>query len=542
MAKKVTKASAAKKATPKKTTKASAAKKATRATKSVRINPHKLLHQRLDDFTGNCLKEYGSYVVEDRATPDFRDGCKPVHRSAIWAAIELGLHKGKETKKSARIVGDTIGKYHPHGDSACYGAMVTIANTSTPLIHGRGNWGSPTDGAASYRYTEMRLSEFTRNFLADPRYLKVVPYDDNFDGTEKRPRYLPALLPILLLIGNVRAPAFGVSLGNPAFELDGIVKLVTKGLKGKKITTKDCAKYLVPSYPWGGCVDLTPEDDYLQLMETGRGSLTLCPEIETDWKAKRVYVNSYAPAFNNAASVQKKMDKISDIDGVGSVYGASSKSKKVVCEIRMVRGCSESRMEEAVTEITKILTARDSQELGFTFRRDESTTSFHRTGYAKFLNNWIIYRRKLEESYIEWQIEDAEKKIERLDLLLLAVKHRQKIWDSVSAKTNTVTTLTKKLKALKEVTKQFTVNDELSKQLLDIPNRRLDSLEQKELLAQRKVHEKEIKQFNKDMEDAGGRAATDLQDIVAVHKKQMKVLADQAAKAEARKAKAKKKS
>ncbi len=459
--------------------------------------------QPLDAFSSDCLYHYGSYVVEDRSVPDFRDGLKPVHRAILWSMYELGLHRsGAKHKKSARVVGDALGKYHPHGDTACYGAAVTLANANTSLIDGKGNWGTPVDSAAAMRYTEARIDRFAATFLLNPAYLEVVPRDPNYDGTESIPRYLPALLPIMLLLGNPRAPAFGVSVGNPSFALSGVVDLVCKGLSGKKITDKDCVDKLVVEYA-SGCDNVTHHSIYEDFIETGKGSLTTRPRIEAMWDKKRIIVHSYSPSFNSPTTVQKKFESIADLAAVSLVTAASKESKEAVMEVRPVRGLSEDDFFSLAEKVEKMLTAKDPFELGFVFRRTETETTFHKTNYSRMLNNWCTYRVKLEEAYLDNLILLQEKKLARTEMLIFAVNNRKVIIQALDDK-DPDAFLIKKLK----------INADYAKLILDLQVRKLAKLELTDLKKELSEIKAEIKRLKTERKDAGTHAAKTTKQLV----------------------------
>ncbi|NCA70198.1 MAG: DNA topoisomerase IV subunit A, partial [Sphingobacteriia bacterium] len=166
----------------------------------------------LKDFTEKAYLDYSMYVILDRALPHVGDGLKPVQRRILYAMSELGLSAAAKFKKSARTVGDVLGKFHPHGDSACYEAMVLMAQAFSyryPLVDGQGNWGSPDDpkSFAAMRYTESRLAPYAETLLAEVDQ-GTVDWQSNFDGTLEEPRLLPARLPNLLLNG-----ATGIAVG-----------------------------------------------------------------------------------------------------------------------------------------------------------------------------------------------------------------------------------------------------------------------------------------------------------------------------------------
>ena len=166
----------------------------------------------LHEFTENAYLNYSMYVIMDRALPFIGDGLKPVQRRIVYAMSELGLNASAKFKKSARTVGDVLGKYHPHGDSACYEAMVLMAQPFSyryPLVDGQGNWGAPDDpkSFAAMRYTESRLSKYAEVLLGELGQ-GTVDYVPNFDGTMQEPKMLPARLPNILLNGTT-----GIAVG-----------------------------------------------------------------------------------------------------------------------------------------------------------------------------------------------------------------------------------------------------------------------------------------------------------------------------------------
>lgn len=463
-----------------------------------RDNPH------LDDFTAAALKEYGSYVVENRAIPDFRDGLKPSHRAVLWSMACLGLRNKGGYKKAARTVGDAIGQWHPHSDASVYDAMVTLANTKPALVEGMGNWGTPVDGAAAPRYTEAKLGKFADLFLLDPTYLKVVKTVPNFSNDQSWPLHFPATLPVLLLIGNPTIPAYGVRAGSPPFALEGVAKLVSIALRGKKITDEMCAKYLHVDYPYG-CHMVSDDDEYLEFIKTGKGSLRFVPNIEPDWSTKTIAITSYAPGFRNSSAIQKKLDVIANIDGVSTAFGqCSTKNPKAgpygaYYTVRPVRGINEDSFYELAEQIADKLVSRESYELGFTIRGVEKT-GFRKSNFAQLLNNWIRYRIDLELKVIELLLNEAQAKLAYQEILLYAVDNRDmllKLLPKVLASKDPDETLAKAIK--KPV--------EFAKHILDLRVRKLAALERPAIIAEIKKLKAEIVLLKRDQKQPGIRAA-----------------------------------
>ncbi len=230
----------------------------------------------LSEFAERAYLDYSMYVVLDRALPFIGDGLKPVQRRIIYAMSELGLAAGAKPKKSARTVGDVIGKYHPHGDSACYEAMVLMAQPFSyryPLVEGQGNFGSSDDpkSFAAMRYTESKLSPIAEVLLGELAH-GTVDWTPNFDGTLQEPTWMPARLPHLLLNGTTGI-AVGMATDVPPHNLNEIVSACIRLLDDPDATVRDlCEHVRGPDYPTAAEI-ITPAADLLAMYETGHGNL-----------------------------------------------------------------------------------------------------------------------------------------------------------------------------------------------------------------------------------------------------------------------------
>jgi topoisomerase-4 subunit A len=227
-------------------------------------------------FTEEAYLNYSMYVIMDRALPHIGDGLKPVQRRIIYAMSELGLSAQSKHKKSARTVGDVLGKYHPHGDSACYEAMVLMAQPFSyryPLVDGQGNWGAPDDpkSFAAMRYTEARLSKFSEVLLSELGQ-GTVEWGANFDGTLKEPKVLPARLPHILLNG-ITGIAVGMATDIPPHNVRELVSACVALLDDPKLELEQLMSYVPgPDYPTEAEI-ITPSADIAKIYESGRGSL-----------------------------------------------------------------------------------------------------------------------------------------------------------------------------------------------------------------------------------------------------------------------------
>ena len=236
---------------------------------------HATENRSVAEFTERAYLNYAMYVIMDRALPHISDGLKPVQRRIVYAMSELGLKHSGKPKKSARTVGDVLGKYHPHGDSACYEAMVLMAQPFSyryPFIEGQGNWGSPDDpkSFAAMRYTEAKLSQYSEVLLAELGQ-GTCDWQDNFDGSMKEPVNLPARVPNILLNGTTGI-AVGMATDIPPHNLREVIKGTIALIRNPNLTDEKVAEYIpAPDLPTKAEI-ITPPNELLKIQTTGRGS------------------------------------------------------------------------------------------------------------------------------------------------------------------------------------------------------------------------------------------------------------------------------
>ena len=228
--------------------------------------------------------DYAMSVIISRALPDVRDGLKPVQRRTLYDMYELGIRYDRPYRKCARIVGDTMGKYHPHGDSSIYEALVVMAQDfkkGMVLVDGHGNFGSiEGDGAAAMRYTEARLTKFTQEICLADLDKNVIDFGPNFDETEKEPLVLPVRVPNLLVNG-AEGIAVGMATRIPTHNLGEVIDAVKAYMKNDAISTKQLMRYVKgPDFPTGGIV--VNKDDLLNIYETGQGKIKIRGKVETE--------------------------------------------------------------------------------------------------------------------------------------------------------------------------------------------------------------------------------------------------------------------
>lgn len=265
------------------------------------------------EFTESAYLNYAMYVIMDRALPHIADGLKPVQRRIIYAMNELGLRHTSKPKKSARTVGDVLGKYHPHGDTACYEAMVLMAQPFSyryPLIVGQGNWGSPDDpkSFAAMRYTEAKMSGYAHTLLSELGE-GTVDFIPNFDGTMTEPATLPARLPNILLNGTTGI-AVGMATDIPPHNLTEVVKACIKLLKNPDIGTPElCKTVLAPDLPTTAEI-ITPKDELVKMYETGRGVYKMRATYHIDPKDKNTVIIDALPYQVSGSKIIEQIAKL----------------------------------------------------------------------------------------------------------------------------------------------------------------------------------------------------------------------------------------
>ncbi len=311
----------------------------------------KIIHRDINDEMQTCYIDYAMSVIVSRALPDVRDGLKPVHRRILYAMSELGLGSDKQYRKSARIVGDTMGKYHPHGDSSIYGAMVRMAqdfSTRYPLVDGQGNFGSiDGDGAAAMRYTEARMSKMTALMLADIEK-ETVDFRPNFDESLKEPCVLPCRFPNLLVNGS-SGIAVGMATNIPPHNMteviNGVIKMIDnyRGENEENEARETELEELMsiiqgPDFPTGATI--YGRYGIEQAYRTGRGKIKVKAkaEIEAMQAGKsRIVVTEIPYMVNKSMLIEKMADLVKErkIDGITDIRDESDRNGiSIVIELR----------------------------------------------------------------------------------------------------------------------------------------------------------------------------------------------------------------
>lgn len=309
------------------------------------LTEERIIIQDFSEEMKNSYRDYSVSVIIARALPDIRDGLKPVQRRILYAMNELGLEPNKPHRKAARIVGDTMGKYHPHGDNSIYDALVHMSedwSLSVPLIDGHGNFGSiDGDPAAAMRYTEARLSKAAMNLLTglDKGLVEMAP---NFDESEKEPKVLPAKLPFLLINGTTGI-AVGMATNIPSHNAGEVIRGTIALLENPEITNRELMKYIPgPDFSTGGII--TNASDIETIYETGEGRLRIRAKYEmeaSDNGKMNIVITEipYTSAGNKTRLVENLVNLMKDkvFDEISDVRDESSEDIRIVIEVKKGR-------------------------------------------------------------------------------------------------------------------------------------------------------------------------------------------------------------
>ncbi|WP_296128677.1 DNA topoisomerase IV subunit A [Pseudomonas sp. Ga0074129] len=373
----------------------------------------------LADFTEQAYLNYSMYVIMDRALPHIGDGLKPVQRRIIYAMSELGLDADSKHKKSARTVGDVLGKFHPHGDSACYEAMVLMAQPFSyryTLVDGQGNWGAPDDpkSFAAMRYTEARLSRYSEVLLTELGQ-GTVDWVPNFDGTMNEPATLPARLPNLLLNGTTGI-AVGMATDVPPHNLREVAAACVRLLDQPDATVEQlCEHVLGPDFPTEAEV-ITPRSDLLKIYETGKGSVRMRAVYRMEdgdivVTALPHQVSGAKVLEQIAAQMQaKKLPMVADL--------RDESDHEHPCRIVIIPRSNRVDADELMTHLFATTDLESSYRVNANVIGLDGKPSVK--NLRTLLTEWLVYRVNTVRRRLQYRLDKVEKRLHLLDGLLVA--------------------------------------------------------------------------------------------------------------------------
>ena len=421
--------------------------------------------------------DYAMSVIASRALPDVRDGLKPVQRRILYSMIELNNGPDKPHRKCARIVGDTMGKYHPHGDSSIYGALVNMAqdwSTRYPLVDGHGNFGSVDgDGAAAMRYTEARLSKISMELTADINK-NTVDFEPNFDETEKEPVVLPARFPNLLVNGT-SGIAVGMATNIPPHNLreviGAVVKIIDDQLENKETSIEDIMKIVKgPDFPTGATILGTRGIN--EAYRTGRGKIVVraVSNIETMANGKsRIIVTELPYMVNKARLISKIADLVKEkrVDGIVDLSDHSSREGMRIC-IELRRDANANVILNQLYKHTQLQDTFGVIMLALVNGEPKVLNLRDMLGYYLKHQEEVITRRT------QYELNKAEERAHILQGLLIALDHIDEVI-SIIRGSQTVQI------AKAELMEKFQLSDAQAQAIVDMRLRALTGLEREKL-------------------------------------------------------------
>ena len=433
--------------------------------------------------------DYAMSVIASRALPDVRDGLKPVQRRILYSMIELNNGPDKPHRKCARIVGDTMGKYHPHGDSSIYGALVNLAqewSTRYPLVDGHGNFGSVDgDGAAAMRYTEARLSKISMEMTADINK-DTVDFVPNFDETEKEPSVLPSRFPNLLVNGT-SGIAVGMATNIPPHNLgeviSAVVRLIDDQIEEKETTIEEIMQIIKgPDFPTGA--EILGTRGIEEAYRTGRGKIRVraVSEIEPMANGKnRIVVTELPFMVNKARLIEKIAELVRDkkIDGITDLSDQSSREGMRIC-IELRRDVNPNIILNQLYKHTQLQDTFGVIMLALVNNQP------HVMNLLEMLNYYLLHQEEVVTRRTKYELNKAEERAHILKGLLIALDHIDEVIKIIRGSRNVQA-------AKEELIRRFDLSDAQAQAIVDMRLRTLTGLEREKL---EKEYEELMKRIN----------------------------------------------
>ena len=444
------------------------------------INYEGIEQMPLRTFTEKAYLNYSMYVIMDRALPFIGDGLKPVQRRIVYAMSELGLNAAAKFKKSARTVGDVLGKFHPHGDSACYEAMVLMAQPFSyryPLVDGQGNWGAPDDpkSFAAMRYTESRLSKISEILLSELGQ-GTVDFQPNFDGTLEEPQYLPARLPHILLNGTTGI-AVGMATDIPPHNINEVADAAVLLLDNPKAGLDDVLNIIQgPDFPTEAEI-ISPKDDIRKMYETGRGSI----KMRATWhKEDGEIIISALPHQSSPSKIiaqiaeqmtAKKLPMVEDIRDEADYENPV----RIVLVPRSNRVDTDALMAHlfATTDLEKSYRVNMNM-IGLDHKPAVK-------GLLQVLTEWLTFRRTTVTRRLQHRLDKVLARLHILDGLMIAFLNIDEVIEIIRTEDEPKQVLMTR----------FNLSDEQAEAILNLRLRHLAKLEEHQLQAEKDKLEEE---------------------------------------------------
>jgi len=386
----------------------------------------RIVKVKIENQMKSAYIDYSMSVIVSRALPDVRDGFKPVHRRVLFGMHELGVYSNKPYKKSARIVGEVLGKYHPHGDSSVYDTMVRMAQEWSlryPLVEGQGNFGSVDgDSPAAMRYTEVRLQKIAEEMLVDLDK-ETVDFQNNFDDSLQEPTVLPTQIPNLLING-ASGIAVGMATNIAPHNLSEVINGIVAYIDNRDITIPELMKYITaPDFPTGAII--YGYEGVKSAFETGRGRVMMRAEIQTEEMPsgrERLIVTSLPYQVNKAEMIRKTADLINEkkIDGISDIRDESDRNgMRIVYELK--RDALSSIVINKLYKMTALQSSFSVNNIALVNGRPEMLN------LKDLIRHFVEHRHEVVIRRTEYNLREAEKKAHILTGLLVALDNLDEV-------------------------------------------------------------------------------------------------------------------
>ena len=445
----------------------------------------RIIDVSVEDEMKRSYIDYAMSVIVGRALPDARDGLKPVHRRILYGMHELGVAHNRSHKKSARIVGDVMGKYHPHGDVAIYDTMVRMAQGFSyryPLVDGQGNFGSVDgDSAAAMRYTEARLSKIADELLLDLDK-DTVAWTPNFDNTMKEPQILPAKLPNLLINGS-SGIAVGMATNMPPHNLAEVVDGIIRVIDEPEVSIGELMEIIqAPDFPTGGII--SGYEGIKRAYETGRGSIKLRAKAEFEQQAKSKRESIIIKEIPYQVNKSKLVEEIAEFVRrykVDSITGLRDESdrKGMRIVIMLKTGANALIILNRLYKHTQLETTFGVINLALVDGEPRVLT------LKELIECYIKHRKEVTIRRLHYELERAEKRIHILEGLIIAISHIDEVIKLIKASSDSKA-------AQAALIEQFELSEAQAKEILDMRLSRLSALERDKIETERAELERKI--------------------------------------------------
>jgi len=436
--------------------------------------------------------DYSMSVIVARALPDVRDGFKPVHRRVLFGMNELGNTSNKPYKKSARIVGEVLGKYHPHGDSSVYFAMVRMAQEWSlryPLVDGQGNFGSVDgDSPAAMRYTEARLSRLAEEMLRDIDK-ETVDFQNNFDDTLKEPQVLPTRIPNLLING-ASGIAVGMATNMPPHNLTEAINATIALIDNREMEIADLMHYIkAPDFPTGGYI--YGYSGVKEAFETGRGRIVIRAkaEIETEGNKEKIVVTEIPYLVNKAELIKNIADLVEKkrLDGISNINDESDRAgMRIVIDIK--KDANSSVVLNKLYKLTALQSSFSVNNIALVNGRPQVLN------LKQLIEAFIDHRHEVVVRRTQFELREAEKKAHILEGLIIACDHIDEVIQIIRSSKSPD-------EARERLIERFGLTDAQSRAIVDMRLRQLTGLEQDKLREEYKALMELIAYYNRILSD-----------------------------------------